>query len=131
MTGGRRFAKWRLVPGPFQHPLGRLDMHALDHLVAEAFGAAVKGGNQSFRAFELLFARGECLVALCYLVRMYQALSIEPKTPSLLRLRNKTVRIVESVEHAVEHRDSRSARGEDDHLQRCRDRLTARAERKA
>ena len=68
-------------------------------------------------------ARRERTVARRDLVRVDQALAVEAEPPPLLGLREKAFRIVQAVEHPIEHRDARRARREHDQLQRGRDRL--------
>src|SRR4051794_12305096 len=117
MTGPRRFAKPRLVASALEHPFRGLDMHALDHLIAETLGAALECGDQRLRALDLRRVRTECLVARRNLIGMDQALAIKPKAAAVLGFLEEPVGIIEAVEHAVEHRNAGGPSGEYDHLQ--------------
>ena len=117
MTGTARFAKWRLVGDPPEHPLSRFDVHPLDHLVAEPLGTAVERLDQGFRPFVFGRGRGEGLVARFNLVGVDQALAIESQAPPLLGLPQKAVRIIVAVEHAIERSNACRAGGQHDHLQ--------------
>ena len=46
---------------PVEHALRRLDVHALDHLVAEALSAALEGLDERLRALDFGGRRGERL----------------------------------------------------------------------
>src|SRR4051794_8051324 len=98
------FAKGRLGPGSLQHPLGRFDVHPLDHLVFKPFGAAVEYVHEFTRSLHFGLARGEFLMARRNLVRVDQALAVETEAAALLRFRAKSLGIIEPVEHSVEHR---------------------------
>src|SRR5438105_6532454 len=111
MTGDGRFAKWRLVGSPLENPLRRLDVHALDHLIAEALGAAVERLDERFGTLDLRRGRREGAVAGVDLARMDQALAVETEPAALLRLRHEAVRIFEAIEHAIKCRDARRAGG--------------------
>src|SRR3954451_12106587 len=128
MTGTGRFAKWRLSAGAPQHPLRGFDMHALDHLIAKALGAAVEGGDQGFGTLDLGRAWRKRLMARRDLAGMNQALAVEAKPTPLLRLLQETGGIVEAVEHAIEGGDSGGARSQHDHLQRRGNRFARRIE---
>ena len=106
-------------------------MHALDHLVSEALGAAVEGFDEGFCLFDFRGAGGEGAMAGLDLARMNKALPVEPESPPLFSLAKKTVSIVEAVEHAVERRNSSGPGGKDDQLQRRRDGLARRIQRQA
>ena len=131
MTGTGRFAKWRLVGDPPEHPLRRFDVHPLDHLVAEPLGTAVERLDQGFRPFDFGRARREGPVARIDLVGVDQALAIEAEPPPLLGFPQEALRIVEAVEHAIERRNASSARSKDDHLQRVGDRFARGIQRQA
>src|SRR5690349_6381196 len=118
MTGKGRFAKWPIAEGPFEHPLRRLNVHALDHLVAEALGATVEGFDERLCSFDLGRAWGKSLMARHDLVRVNQALAVESEPPSFLRLVDEAVGVVEAVKNAVEGRDPGGTCGQYDHLQR-------------
>ena len=107
MTAVGRFAKSSLAARPLQHPLCRLDMHPLDHLILEPLGAAVEGLDQRAARARLRPRSARTRGGRRDLVGMDQALAVEAEPPSLRRLREKAVAIVEAVEHAVEHRDAR------------------------
>src|SRR4051812_11008284 len=92
---------------PLQHPPRGLDVHALDHLVVEALGAAVEGGDECPGARDLGGARREGPMTERDLVRMDQALAVETEAPPLLRLPQEAIGIVEAVEDAIERRDAR------------------------
>ena len=59
MAGRARFAKSPLGVRPRKHALRRLDVHALDHLVAEALSAAVEGFDQRSCALDFVSAGTE------------------------------------------------------------------------
>src|SRR5438128_1908493 len=107
---------------PLQHALRRLDVHALDHLIVEPLGASAERLDERFGALDLSRAWRERLVARSDLVGVDQALAVEPKPAPALGLRKEAVGIIEPVEHAVERHDAGCAGGEDNHLQRSRDR---------
>src|SRR5437016_13090658 len=106
MTGNGRFAKWRLVGSPLENPLRRLDVHALDHLIAEALGAAVERLDERFGTLDLRRGRREGAVAGLDLAGVDQALAIETEPAAIFGLRKKAVGIIEPVEHAVERHDA-------------------------
>ena len=86
MTGKARFAKGRLAGRAFQHPLRRLDMHALDHLIAEAFGAPMECSHEGFSALDLGGTRSERPVTGANLVGVDQALAVEAERRALRAL---------------------------------------------
>src|SRR4029453_7109922 len=98
MTGEARFAKSWLAGGPLQHALGRLDMHAFDHLIAESLRSAAEGFDQRLCPLDLRRAGGKGPVARRYLVRMDQALAVEPEAAAFLRLANESIAIFKAVE---------------------------------
>src|SRR5947209_6651871 len=98
-------------------------MHPLDHLVVEPLCAAVKCIDEAPCAVELGLPWGECLVTRRDLIRMDQAFAVEAEAAAVLRLTQEAFRVVEAVEHAVEHGNAGSACGKHDHLQRGRNRL--------
>src|SRR5947209_317057 len=112
MTGPRRFAKPRLVASALEHPFGGLNMHPLDHLIAEALGAALERGHEGFGALDFGSAWTECLVARRNLVGVDQALAVKPKAAAVLGFLEEPVGIIEAVEHAVEHRNAGGPSGE-------------------
>src|SRR5260221_13130978 len=112
MTGKGRFAKGLLGVGALQHPLRRLHVHSFDHLIAEALGAAVEGRHKSSCPLDLGRGRRESLVARGDLIGVDEALAVEAEPPPLLRLIEEAVSIIETVEYAVEGRDSPSSGSE-------------------
>src|SRR5206468_10266289 len=101
-----------------QHALGGLYVHALDHLIAEAFGASVEGSYEGLSALDLGGTRSESPVTGTNLVGVDQALAVEAEPPPRLRLLEETFGVFKAVEHAVERRNSRGARREQNQLQR-------------
>src|SRR3954470_1652660 len=112
-----------LAGRPIEHALSRLDVHPLDHLVAETLRTTVKGIYERTRALDVRRAWREGPVAELDLVGMNQALAVEAEPAAVLRLGEKAIRVVEAVEHAVERRDAGGPRRKNDPLERCRDRL--------
>ena len=83
---------------PLQKPLRRFNVHALDHLVVEPLGAAVESLDELAGALELGVARGKGAVARRDLVRVDQALAIEPEAAPVLGLREEALGVVKAIE---------------------------------
>ena len=86
-------------------------MHPLDHLVAEAFGAAMEGFDERSRPCDFRRARRERLMAWRDLVGVNQALAVETEAAPLSR-----ERVLQRAAHARERFDAREMR-----LKRIRD----------
>src|SRR3954467_2380443 len=98
MTAVERFAKRRLAGRPRQHPLRRLEMHALDHLIVEPFSTAVERGHQPSGTLDLGLARRKRAVARCDLVGVDQALAVEAEPAPVLGFGEEALLVVERVE---------------------------------
>ena len=78
--------------GPLERPLRRLDVHAFDHLVLEALGAAGESVDEPARSLDLSFAGPKAAVARLDLVGMDQDFAVEAQLPPFAAPRRRSLR---------------------------------------
>src|SRR5438046_1494009 len=105
---------------PVQKTLRGLNVHALDHLIIEAFGSPLECRDQRLCSIDFRFTRREGAMAWFNLVRVNQALAVEAEPPSCRGFLRETLGIIEAIEHPIKRRNARGPRRQDNHLQRRR-----------
>ncbi len=93
-------------------------MHGLDHRAVMPLCAALKRRYEAACCLQFFRIRHEEPIDDADLVRVDHRLSVETQRPALTAFGSEASRVIEPVEHAIEHRAAGGTRGKDDRLKR-------------